>query len=627
MINRTLSDRYTIMESIGTGGMAYVYRAYDEILDRSVAVKMLRDDVVAHNDDFRDFIARFRMEAQSVAKLSHPNIVTMHDVGHEGDIDYIVMEYVDGETLKKKIDRDGAIGEKEALRIAREIAEALEHAHENHLVHCDIKPHNILITNTGRVKVTDFGIAQAATSTAKHTNVGFIMGSAPYLSPEQARGQVADARSDLYSLGIVLYEMLTGHVPFGGQDPVVVAMKQIQELPTPPSNWKHTISPLAEAVVMKALEKAPSNRYQTMSEMIDDLKAAESLHTEDSRLQSDSECPTILLPRITDEQLEEHLPIRSETKKGSSNNKNKNKKKWSIAIAAVLAVSFFLGSFLAYGKFWNSEDVIVPNVVGKSIDDAKHILSENKLRVSVTEQFNEDVVEGFVISQTPDANSQVKEDRTITIYVSKGEEVVVVPDVRTLALREAELKLRNAGFIIGRIEEVNDKTVPDNTVIDQNPRSPAQIKKTQKIDLIVCRFEKMVELPDFTGSRLSSVKKQLADLNLKEGKITEVAGTKSKGTIIKQSPEAGTEVKDGSAVNFVVSKGPVDKKAETIQFKVPKGGSKQLVQIVVTDESGRDTIYERTHKGGDRINKRVVGYGNVRVQIYVDGALVQEEYL
>lgn len=625
MINRTLTDRYTIMESIGTGGMAYVYRAYDEILDRSVAVKMLRDDVVVHNDDFRDFIARFRMEAQSVAKLSHPNIVTMYDVGHDGDIDYIVMEYVDGETLKKKIDRDGALSEKEALRIAREIAEALEHAHENRLVHCDIKPHNILITNTGRVKVTDFGIAQAATSTAKHTNVGFIMGSAPYLSPEQARGQMADARSDLYSLGIVLYEMLTGHAPFSGQDPVIVAMKQIQEIPTPPSSWQTNISPLAEAVVMKALEKSPSNRYQTMGEMIVDLKAAEALHAEDVRLQSDSECPTILLPRITDEQLEESAPTRAETRKGSPN--SSNKKKWGIAIAIVLIASFLLGSFLAYGKFWSSEDVIVPNVVGKTIDDAKHILSENKLRVSVTEQFDDNVVEGVVISQTPDANSHVKEDRTITIYVSKGEEVVVVPDVRTLALREAELTLHNAGFIIGRIEEVNDKTVPNNTVIDQNPRSPAQIKKTQKIDLIVCRVEKMVELPDFTGSRLSSVKKQLVDLNLKEGKITEVAGTKSKGTIVRQSPEAGTEVKEGSAVNFTVSKGPVDRKAETIQFKVPKGSSKQLVQIIVTDESGRDTIYERTHKSGDRINKRVVGYGNVRVQIYVDGALIQEEYL
>lgn len=625
MINRTLTDRYTIMESIGTGGMAYVYRAYDEILDRSVAVKMLRDDVVVHNDDFRDFIARFRMEAQSVAKLSHPNIVTMYDVGHDGDIDYIVMEYVDGETLKKKIDRDGALSEKEALRIAREIAEALEHAHENRLVHCDIKPHNILITNTGRVKVTDFGIAQAATSTAKHTNVGFIMGSAPYLSPEQARGQMADARSDLYSLGIVLYEMLTGHAPFSGQDPVIVAMKQIQEIPTPPSSWQTNISPLAEAVVMKALEKSPSNRYQTMGEMIVDLKAAEALHAEDVRLQSDSECPTILLPRITDEQLEESAPTRAETRKGSPN--SSNKKKWGIAIAIVLIASFLLGSFLAYGKFWSSEDIIVPNVVGKTIDDAKHILSENKLRVSVTEQFDDNVVEGVVISQTPDANSHVKEDRTITIYVSKGEEVVVVPDVRTLALREAELTLRNAGFIIGRIEEVNDKTVPNNTVIDQNPRSPAQIKKTQKIDLIVCRVEKMVELPDFTGSRLSSVKKQLVDLNLKEGKITEVAGTKSKGTIVRQSPEAGAEVKEGSAVNFTVSKGPVDRKAETIQFKVPKGSSKQLVQIIVTDESGRDTIYERTHKSGDRINKRVVGYGNVRVQIYVDGALIQEEYL
>ncbi len=625
MINRTLTDRYTIMESIGTGGMAYVYRAYDEILDRSVAVKMLRDDVVVHNDDFRDFIARFRMEAQSVAKLSHPNIVTMYDVGHDGDIDYIVMEYVDGETLKKKIDRDGALSEKEALRIAREIAEALEHAHENRLVHCDIKPHNILITNTGRVKVTDFGIAQAATSTAKHTNVGFIMGSAPYLSPEQARGQMADARSDLYSLGIVLYEMLTGHAPFSGQDPVIVAMKQIQEIPTPPSSWQTNISPLAEAVVMKALEKSPSNRYQTMGEMIVDLKAAEALHAEDVRLQSDSECPTILLPRITDEQLEESAPTRAETRKGSPN--SSNKKKWGIAIAIVLIASFLLGSFLAYGKFWSSEDVIVPNVVGKTIDDAKHILSENKLRVSVTEQFDDNVVEGVVISQTPDANSHVKEDRTITIYVSKGEEVVVVPDVRTLALREAELTLRNAGFIIGRIEEVNDKTVPNNTVIDQNPRSPAQIKKTQKIDLIVCRIEKMVELPDFTGSRLSSVKKQLVDLNLKEGKITEVAGTKSKGTIVRQSPEAGAEVKEGSAVNLTVSKGPVDRKAKTIQFKVPKGSSKQLVQIIVTDESGRDTIYERTHKSGDRINKRVVGYGNVRVQIYVDGALIQEEYL
>ena len=626
MINRTLSDRYTIMESIGTGGMAYVYRAYDEILDRSVAVKMLRDDVVAHNDDFRDFIARFRMEAQSVAKLSHPNIVTMYDVGHDGDIDYIVMEYVDGETLKKKIDRGGALSEKEALRIAREIAEALEHAHENRLVHCDIKPHNILITNTGRVKVTDFGIAQAATSTAKHTNVGFIMGSAPYLSPEQARGQVADARSDLYSLGIVLYEMLTGRVPFGGQDPVTVAMKQIQEMPIPPSSLQKSISPLAEAVVMKALEKAPSNRYQTMGEMIVDLKAAESLHMEDGRSQSDAECPTILLPRITDEQLEENSPTRTEMRKGSSGKKG-GKKKWGIAVVAVLIVSFLLGSFLAYGKFWSTEDVVVPNVVGKTMDDAKHILSENKLRVSVTEQFDDNVIEGVVISQTPDANSHVKEDRTITIYVSKGEEVIVVPDVRTLALREAELTLRNAGFIIGRIEEVNDKTVPNNTVIDQNPRSPAQIKKTQKIDLIVCRIEKMVELPDFTGSRLSSVKKQLSDLNLKEGKVTEVAGTKSKGTIVRQSPEAGTEVKEGSAVNFTVSKGPVDRKAETIQFKVPKGSSKQLVQIVVTDESGRDTIYERTHKSGDRINKRVVGYGNVRVQIYVDGALVEEEYL
>lgn len=627
MIERTLNDRYTIMEAVGSGGMANVYRAYDKILDRSVAVKMLREDIVENNADFREFITRFRMEAQSVAKLSHPNIVTMYDVGHDGNIDYIVMEYVDGETLKKKIDREGALDERQALKFAREIAEALEHAHQNHLVHCDIKPHNILITNTGRVKVTDFGIAQAATSTAKHTNAGFIMGSAPYLSPEQARGQMPDSRSDLYSLGIVLYEMLTGRVPFGGQDPVTVAMKQIQEAPMPPSGWRSTISPLAEAVVMKALEKSPQNRYQRMSEMIADLKSAESYHHEDSRSQSDAECPTMILPRISDEQLIETTPSRSEKKRKPSSSGGGGKKKWIFAVVAIMIAGFFLGSFLAYGKFWSSAEVIVPNVVGKTADDAEHILKEHKLRVSITEQFNDDVAVGLVISQSPEANSRVKEDRNITIYVSKGAEVTVVPDVRNLTLREAELRLRNAGFIIGRVEEVDDDKVPPDTVIDQNPRSPAQINKSQKIDLVVSRAEKMIELPDFTGSSLSSAQKQLSNLKLKQGSVTEVASGEPKGTIIKQDPDGGTEVKEGSPVDFTVSKGASDKKVSTIQFTVPRGQSKQMVQIIVTDESGREIVYERTHQAGDHINKRVSGYGNVRVQVYVNGSLAKEEYL
>lgn len=624
MIRHTLNDRYTIMEAVGTGGVANVYRAYDKVLDRSVAVKMLREDVVENDANFQEFIMRFRTEAQSVAKLSHPNIVTMYDVGHDGSTDYIVMEYVDGETLKKKIEREGALDETYALEIAIQIAEALEHAHQNHLVHCDIKPHNILITRNGRVKVTDFGIAQAATSTAKHTNVGFIMGSAPYLSPEQARGEMPDSRSDLYSLGIVLYEMLTGRVPFGGQDPVEVAMKQIQETPLLPSAIRGGISPLAEAVVMKSLEKLPSHRYQRMKEMIADLKAAQAYHQTEHHTPSEAECPTMLLPRITDEQIEERLEPR--TQKRQQPKKKSSKKKWFFVAFIIMVVTALLGGFFAYGKFWSSAEVVVPNVVGRNVDDAERILKENKLRVMITEQFDDDIAAGTVISQSPEAKSRVKEDRLITLYVSKGAEVSVVPDVRKLTLREAELKLKNAGFIIGRIEEVDDDA-PEGTVLDQNPRSPAQINKSQKIDLIVSRADKSIELPDFTGMKLSNVKKQLASLKLEQGSVSETASDEPKGTIVSQSPSAGTDVKAGSAVNFVISKGASAKKSTTVQFTVPKGQSKQMVQIIVTDESGRDIVYERTHTGGDRISKRVSGYGTVRVQVYLNGSLAKEEYL
>lgn len=625
MIDRTLNNRYTIMEAVGSGGVATVYRAYDKILDRSVAVKMLRDDVGEKNDDFREFITRFRMEAQSVAKLSHPNIVTMYDVGNEDNVDYIVMEYVAGETLKKKIDREGALAQQQSLKIVREIAEALEHAHQNHLVHCDIKPHNILITSTGRVKVTDFGIAQAATTTAQHTNAGFIMGSAPYLSPEQARGQMPDARSDLYSLGIVLYEMLTGRVPFEGKDPAAVAMKQIQEMPIPPSKRYNTILPFAEAIVMKALEKSPQNRYQTMGEMIVDLKTAEAYLMDDGRKQSDSECPTMVLKPITDEQLEDTSSDNDGDEHGTAGS-GKSKKKWIFTIIAVMIVTVLAGVFFAYGKFWSTAEVVVPNVVGKTVADADHILQEHKLRVSLTERFDDNVAAGIIISQTPAADSKVKEDRMISLYVSKGAEITVVPDVRTMTLREAELMLRNEGFVIGNIEEVASDE-PADTVVDQNPRSPAQIHKSQKIDLIVSRAEKVIELPDFTGSSLSSAKKQLADLNLKQGSVDEETSSEPKGTILKQEPKGGAEVAVGSSIDFIVSKGSDEKKVSKIQFTVPDGESKQVVQIIVTDESGREIVYERTHNEGDRINKRISGYGNVRVQVYVNGSLAQEDYL
>ncbi|MDF2875448.1 MAG: prkC, partial [Sporomusa sp.] len=239
MLNRTLDDRYTILERIGGGGMADVYRAHDKLLDRSVAVKVLRSQFT----DDEEFVSRFRREAQAAAKLSHPNIVNIYDVGLDEQAYYIIMEYISGETLKDKIEREAPLPVETAVRISIEIAEALEHAHQNNLVHCDIKPHNILVTRSGRIKVTDFGIARAVTSSTM-TNSGTIIGSVHYFSPEQAKGAAVGAKSDIYSLGVVLYEMLTGHVPFTGESPISIALKHLQEEPKPPRELNPDIPPL-----------------------------------------------------------------------------------------------------------------------------------------------------------------------------------------------------------------------------------------------------------------------------------------------------------------------------------------------------------------------------------------------
>lgn len=619
LINRTLDKRYTILERIGGGGMADVYRAHDKLLDRSVAVKVLRSQFTSDEE----FVTRFRREAQAAARLSHPNIVNIYDVGCDEDIYYIVMEYISGETLKERIQRAGQLSIESAVRIALEIAEALENAHQNGLVHCDIKPHNILTTKAGRIKVTDFGIAKAVTS-ATMTHTGTIIGSVHYFSPEQAKGAAVGAKSDIYSLGVVMYEMLTGTVPFNGETPISIALKHLQEEPRPLRESNPDVPPLVEAIVLKAMAKEPDQRFNDISEMITDLRLAQNyLRDDHTRRLSREDYPTQVLPRITppagEGAVKTQQPVAAKTRS----------KAWIWALTGLLMVAFVTGAFLAYGKFWSLNEVVVPSVVGKQVDSARNILTDKNLRVSVVESFHDKIPAGQVISQNPEAGSTVKEQRTINLIVSKGGEITVVPDVRGLNRRDAELQIKNAGLTLGRIDEQFAPNTVADTVINQNPRPPAQVVKATTIDIVISKGPepKKLALPDFRGSPLSTVGSQLESLKLKQGKVTEAVSDKyPAGTIIDQNPQPSTEVSEGATVDFTVAKGTSGAlKRAVVQVTVPEGPQRQPVQIVVTDTNGRRVVYDNNHKPGDKVEKTVEGTGTVRVQVYINGVLLQEQ--
>lgn len=626
LLDRTLDQRYKIIEQVGGGGMAEVYRGHDLLLDRPVAIKILRSHFL-ENGQNEAFIKRFRREAQAAAKLSHPNIVNIYDVGEDDDIYYIIMEFISGETLKEKLENSGMLPIEEALKVALEIAEGLEHAHQNQLVHCDVKPHNIMVTKTGRIKVTDFGIARAVSS-ATLANTGTIMGSVHYFSPEQAKGLPVSAQSDIYSLGVVLYELLTGHVPFEGDSPIAIALKHIQEAPVPPRRNNPSIPPLVESIVLKALEKDPQNRYQSISDMIHDLKVSQGyLRDDNTRRLSYEDYATQVLPRISSDVEPREKALDAITEKPEGVLAAMKRSKGLIAFfTLLLLIGFGIGAFMAFGKFWSNKEVTVPNVVGKSVDSAKSILTEQHLRVSITEVFNDKVPSGQVIQQTPEAGSVVKEDRTITLIVSKGSEIILVPDLRGLSRKDAEIKLKNLGLQIGNIQEQYSQDQAPDTVISQNPRPPAQIGKGSTVDLVISKgpTPKKFNLPDFTGSLLSTINTQLDGLKLKLGTVTEVPSSQAPGTILSQNPTAGTSVAEGTAVDFSVAKDAGSARRVNLQLTVPSGPDRQAVQIITNDSTGRHVVYEKLHRPGERVDKTVEVTGTASAQIYINGNLYKE---
>ena len=485
MIERTLGGRYRLEELIGNGGMAEVYRAQDKLLDRTVAVKILHAN---YNDD-ADFIERFQREAKAAACMAHANIVNIYDVGIDGNDHYIVMEYVPGATLKAKIQAEAPLDIQTVVGIAKDIADGLAHAHANNIVHCDIKPHNILMTSDNHAKIADFGIARAVTESTM-TYSGAVIGSVHYFSPEQARGSGITPKSDVYSLGIVMYEMLTRHLPFIGDNPVSIAMKHVEENPLTPSNYRVGIPPMLEAIVMRAMSKNPDMRPSSF-EMVQELTNVEKTLGVSKEVDPDA---TQVLQRVKNP-----IPARRVTTMTDQPSNNTNdttvssikqsffkSKLFMAGLIFVLLVGFGVGSIIAFGSFSKQEEVTVPEVTGKQLALARQILEDGKLRVNVAETYDASVPPGQVVSQDPDPGKTVKSERLVTIYVSKGGEDLDMPDLAGLSKSAATEKIQKAGLILGSVYEKYADEEP-GTVLSHDPAAGTKISRGQTIDLTISR--------------------------------------------------------------------------------------------------------------------------------------------
>lgn len=583
MVQRILDQRYELEELIGGGGMADVYKARDCLLNRPVAVKILHEEFKQD----KEFVDKFQREAQAAARLSHPNIVNIYDVGVADGDHYIVMEYVPGRTLKDRIRQEGHLSVSESLRVAREIAEALAHAHANNLVHCDIKPHNILMMADGHAKVADFGIARAVTESTM-TYSGNVIGSVHYFSPEQAKGTMITPKSDVYSLGVVLYEMLTGKLPFTGDNPVSIAVKHLQEEPVPVRQIDPAIPPVVEAIVSKAMSKDPAMR-PTSAELVQDISQAERMLMAGSQsmpqmapMAQDPDA-TQVLPRVQPTQ-QLIPPRRAPQDEGYDEDEPEKEKsifkskKFIAGLLVVLLAGFFVGAFMSYGKFWSTAEVTVPDVTGKQMTLARQILEDKKLRVNVAETYNADVPAGQVVSQNPTAGSKVKEQRLVTIYVSKGGEEIEMPDLTGLSKSDAEAQLKKMGLKLGSVYEKYSNEEA-GTVIKQDPKAGTKISRGQTVDLTVSKGKQShkVSVPDVTGVSLDAAKAALQSRGLRVGSVSKQESRQAAGTVVSQSPASG-EVEEGSSISLVIAE-PVKQQVQKTDKKDPEKNSNSEAKV------------------------------------------------
>ncbi|MGD7043635.1 Stk1 family PASTA domain-containing Ser/Thr kinase [Jeotgalibacillus proteolyticus] len=586
MIGKRLNGRYKILRSIGGGGMANVFLAHDMILDRDVAVKVLRLDYVNENDSMK----RFQREAQSATSLTHPNIVSMYDVGDEDDQYYLVMEYVEGMTLKEYIQHHSPVPMKDAIKIMSQLTSAISHAHHNGIIHRDIKPQNILVDHNGDIKITDFGIAMALSATSI-TQTNSVMGTVHYLSPEQARGGIATKKSDIYSLGIVMFELITGRLPFEGESAVSIALKHLQSEIPPPSKLTPNLPQSVENVILKSTTKDSFYRYSTVDEMHEDLKSVldeDRFHEPKFMVEPDNDA-TRAIPIIRNER---SFTQAEDTKVHKDQNKTKimpkteqppvkqkkKRKKWPwVLVLVLLLLSAGTAAMAALGVFGPAR-IEVPNIVGEPLNEGEEILEEEGLLLGEIEyQSSEDVPEDVIIRTSPKATRSVDEGEEINVVVSSGKTEVEMDDYTGRIYEDIQDLIEEMDFEEVTIEEQYDAS-PEGTIIDQTPGKGNEIIPSEtELQLTVSLGEETAVVENLIGKS----PQEIEDFESRTGLVVnttreEYSSEQAEGSVLSQDPSEGTSLAVGSSINVVISLGvePLPPKEIfvplTIEYKEPE---------------------------------------------------------
>lgn len=667
MIGKILGGRYEIIEKIGEGGMAEVYKAKCHLLNRYVAVKILKPEYAKDET----FVKRFRREAQSAASLTHANIVSVYDVGAEGDINYIVMELLESKTLKDYIEEHGAMPSDLVLKISAQIASALETAHKAHIIHRDIKPQNIVLNKNMVAKVTDFGIAKITNvPSATITSFGSTMGSVHYFSPEHAKGGYTDEKSDIYSLGVVMYEMATGKLPFDADSPVSVALKQIQEDPVPPIDVNPNVSPALNQIILKALQKSTALRYQNATEVISDISQAllrpnslilrpassvEAGATQVIPILGNNEVPEAV-PNLrtreprranvisTREAMREELPIEdsksdeeiSEEPKKKDPKKSKKKK---IIIISVIAAVVVIGAIVGILVYNNSKkqaeenkEIEVPNLVGRVYDEVVEEYSKQGIEIIKDKvEYSSEQPEGSVISQTPEKGTKTK-DKKIKVVVSKGQKMVEVPDVTGKDIKVATYELEDTlGFKIEREDVVSEK-VASGIIISQDAKKGETLPYGSTIKLQVSKGDgkETVVVPNVLGKTESDAKSALEALGLTVSVKYSEDKTKSNGVVIAQSYPQNQTLKQGTLVEITVNKILLTKTV-TLDLLELQGGtasSADTINVKVTasiDGGAYNTVYNQSVDPSTKtVSVEINGYSNATLKVYLNSKQVKE---
>lgn len=601
-----LGDRYELLDQIGEGGMSLVYKAHCRSLDRIVAIKILKEEFSKD----QVFVQSFKTEALAAAKLSHPNIVNIFDVGQDDDIHYIVMEYIEGQTLKDLISKEAPLPVDQAVAFAAMICDGIHHAHENGIIHRDIKPHNILITKRGSVKVADFGIAQAISK--KTLTFGRdLVGTVHYISPEQAKGEPVTPATDIYSLGCVLYEMLTGKPPFDAESTITVALKHIHDDPVPPETINSLIPAHISAIIMKAMEKLPTHRFTSAEEMRDAL-----LNMSPNAAALGRKNPkenTIVMGAI-----------QTDSQKTAS--RKRRLRPTGIALILTVILGLFSGLWFVLGSSLFGQEVVVPDIQGMPLKDATEQLTSVGLKLAISgRNFSAEVEKESIISQQPEASKKVKKGREIQVVVSKGPELTQLPVVIGLPQNDAEIQLRNAGFVIGMVDQGYDDRYGTGVVVSQKPNGGTEAPKGSKIDLLISKGKApaKVAMPKLVGLTLDQAKQKLVDSGLVAGDISRKASNDYiSETVIEQDTAQGVMVDAGSSVKMVVSNGPGPvARITSIQFTLPSAQKTYRVVITVKDSKGTRTVYNQTLQGGVTVPPIAISYyGSGTAEVTLNGA-------